>query len=403
MPSFKYLIVGGGMTADAAVSGIREVDANGSIGLISAEVDPPYDRPPLTKGLWKNGSFDEIWRSAAKDHSELHLGRRVVSIDLKNKNVSDDLGTVYSYEKLLLATGGRPRRLLFEGDEVIYYRTAADYRRLRSLTEKGDSFVVIGGGFIGSEIAASLAMNKKQVTMLFPGAGICHKIFPRELSLFLNEYYRQKGVTLLLNEKVSNLEKRGSGMLTRTEGKREIGADGVIAGLGIELNTDFARRAGLQIEDGIVVDDFLCTSARDVFAAGDVASFYDHALGKRRRVEHEDNANTMGKIAGRNMAGQHQRYDHQPFFYSDLFDLGYEAVGELDSRLETFIDWKEVNREGVIYYLQEGRVRGVLLWNLWEQVDAARKLIAEQRTYSRRELKGALEKTAADLAHLSPA
>jgi NADPH-dependent 2,4-dienoyl-CoA reductase/sulfur reductase-like enzyme len=144
------------------------------------------------------------------------------------------------------------------------------------------------------------------------------------------------------------------------------------------------------VENGIVVDEFLRTSHPDIYAAGDVAAFYNPALGKRIRVEHEDNANSMGRLTGLNMAGKSEPYHHLPFFYSDMFDLGYEAVGEVDARLETFADWKRPNEEGVIYYLQNDRVRGVLLWNVWEQVEAARQLIAEPGPFTAKDLKGRL-------------
>ena len=197
MAHYRYLILGGGMTADAAVRGIRQVDTAGSIGLISAESNPPYNRPPLTKGLWKGKALDTIWRKTDSQGAELHLGRLVQTLDPRNKQVTDDQGTVYTFDKLLLASGATPRRLPFGHDEVIYYRTVDDYRRLRALSDQGGRFAVIGGGFIGSEIAAALAMNGRQVVMVFPGEGIAGRIFPRELALFLNDYYRQKGVEVL--------------------------------------------------------------------------------------------------------------------------------------------------------------------------------------------------------------
>jgi 3-phenylpropionate/trans-cinnamate dioxygenase ferredoxin reductase subunit len=383
VPDYAYLIVGGGMTADAAVRGIREVDPNGSVGVLSADTHPPYDRPPLTKGLWKDKSPDSIWRHTESQRVTLHLGRTARRLDPQGKRVTDDQGTVYGYGRLLLATGGTPRRLPCGGDQIVYYRTVDDYQRLRALAAtKGRRFVVIGGGFIGSEVAAALALNGVNVTIAFPDAGIGARMFPADLSAFLNDFYRRKGVEVLTGQSVTGVERRdGRAVVTardaRGPAQRELMADGVVAGIGIVPNVELAKAAGLDVDNGILVDASLRTSRPEIYAAGDVANFYNPALDRRLRVEHEDNANTMGRLAGQAMAGRTVVYDHLPFFYSDLFELGYEAVGEVDSRLQTVADWKQPYREGVIYYLRDARVRGVLLWNVWEQVDAARKLIAE--------------------------
>ncbi len=394
MTNYQYLIIGGGMTAAAAVDGIREVDPTGSIGIVSMDSDPPYNRPPLSKGLWKGDPVDGIWRKPKGNAPELHLGRTIKKIIPQERRAVDDQGNVFTYGKLLLATGGTPRRLPFEDDQMIYFRTLADYRRLRALTEKGEHFAVIGGGFIGSEIAAALAMNGKKVTMIFPGHEVGERIFPRDLAQYVSGVYKAKKVELLGGEKVVAFGAQGNQRALKTASGKTILVDAVVAGIGIEPNIELAESIGLTTEKGIIVDEFLRTGEADIYAAGDVAVFHNPALGKRMRVEHEDNANTMGRLAGRNMAGKSEPYDHLPFFYSDMFELGYEAVGELDSRLEMFADWKRPNEEGVVYYLKEGRVRGVLLWNVWEQVEAARKLIAEPGPFTRENLKGRLpEKT----------
>ncbi|NJD60947.1 MAG: NAD(P)/FAD-dependent oxidoreductase, partial [Anaerolineae bacterium] len=193
MAAYKYLIIGAGMTADAAVRGIRELDKDGTIAIIGSDSNPPYNRPPLTKALWKGKSLDSIWRRTEQFTVDLHLGRTVQSIDPQAKTVRDDRGDEYSYEKLLLATGGTPRKLPFGDEGIIYYRSLEDYQKLRELSSQKEHFGVVGGGFIGSEIAAALAMNGKKVTMLFLDAGIGAHIYPLELSEYLNEYFRQKG------------------------------------------------------------------------------------------------------------------------------------------------------------------------------------------------------------------
>ena len=388
MKHYKYLIIGGGLAGDAATKGIRELDAEGSIGLISMEPDPPYMRPNLSKGLWKGRPVEKIWRKT-EERAELHLNRKIVRLDLEKKLVVDDVGDEYTYDKLLIATGGTPNHLPFGNGNIIYYRDFQDYQRLRALAEQGEQFVVIGGGFIGSEIAAALSMVGRKVSLIFPGNAISDNIFPHDLAQFLNDYYREKGIEVVAGDTAASVQKEGDRIVVHTGSGRAFEADGVVAGIGIHPNLDLARESGLKVNSGIIVNERLETSAPDVYAAGDVASFLHSALDKRTRVEHEDNAVQMGKIAGRNMAGASETYTHVPMFYSDLFDLGYEAVGEMSSKMKTVEDWQEEPfKKGVVYYLDDGRVRGVLLWNVWDKVEDARALMHERGPFEEKDLKG---------------
>ncbi|MGR9046952.1 MAG: NAD(P)/FAD-dependent oxidoreductase [Gammaproteobacteria bacterium] len=395
MASYHYLIIGGGMTAYGGIRGIRAVDPTGSIGVIGTESHPPYKRPPLSKGLWQDKPIEKIWYQFEEQNLTMHLGRTVQTLIPADKRVVDDKGEVYHYDKLLLATGGNAIRLPFGGDDIIYFRDLDDYHKLRALADQKQRFAVIGGGFIGSEIAAALAMNGKQAVMVFPEEGIGARLFPHDLNQFLNGYYQNKGVEVLPGQIVTGLTRERDRLVLNmrsAEGSEErtLEVDAVVGGIGIRPNVQLAEQAGLPVDNGIIVDELLRAGNPDIYAAGDVANFYNPSLDARIRVEHEDNALTMGKHAGRNMAGESQPYHHLPYFYSDLFELGYEAVGRTDARLETVEDWVEPFKKGVVYYLQERKVRGVLLWNVWERVESARALIAEPGPLSAGDLKGRL-------------
>ncbi len=388
MPHYDYLIIGGGMTANAAVKGIRSVDKSGTIGIVSDEQHPPYKRPPLSKALWKGDPIESIWLNDATEHASIHTSCLIKKINVKEKKAINDSGDTFTYTRLLLATGGSVRKLPYEAEGVIYYRTLNDFNILKQRTKSTQSIVVIGGGFIGSEIAASLAMNNQKVTMIFPQDGIGARVYPPSLSMFLNKYYKSKGVDIYAGESVSSVTLEKGVYKIKTSASKEIPADIVVAGIGIQPNTELAEEAGIKVANGITVNEVLQTSDPDVYAAGDVAGFFNPSLGKTIRVEHEDNALAMGETAGKNMAGAKEAYHHLPFFYSDLFDLGYEAVGELNNKLEVVEDWKEEFKEGVVYYLEQQRVRGVLLWNTWGQLESARSLIAEKGPFTGDTLKG---------------
>jgi 3-phenylpropionate/trans-cinnamate dioxygenase ferredoxin reductase subunit len=389
---YRYLIVGGGLTGDGACRGIREHDPDGAIGLFAEESHEPYLRPPLTKGLWKGKAEETIFRGTPELGVSLHTGRTIVSIDPDARRATDDAGDTHTYERLLLATGGTPRRLDDAPDDVIYYRTLDHYRHLREIAGDGVRVAVIGGGFIGSEIAAALTVNDCDVTIVFPDDGIGAKVFPAELASFVNGYYRDKGVEVLPEETVARVARANGGLRVTTESGRDVDADAVVAGLGILPRTDLAEQAGLPVDDGILVDDRgRVQGHEDVFAAGDVARFPVAALGGTRRVEHENHARTHGKHVGENMAGADAPYDYLPFFYSDLFELGYEAVGDVESRLETFAEWAEPNRKGVVCYVEDGKPRGFLLWDVWDKVDAARELIVAGKAVDSAALRALME------------
>lgn len=375
MPDYDYLLIGGGMAADAAARGIRDADPDGTIGLIGAEPFAPYNRPPLSRGLWQDYSEDEIMRETDELGVDLHLGRTATNIDRQRRQVTDDSGTTYGYRKLLLATGGQPRRLSGPDDGVIYYRTLADYRRLRQLTSEPARVLVIGGGWIGAELAAVLTDVGHSVAMAFPEPGLLARLLPAGLSSSLTEQFRSRGVTVHAGRLVRSAV---NGLVTFEDGAQEQEQyDAVVAGLGIIPATGLAEASGLTVSDGIEVDEFMQTSDPDILAAGDVASVFSPALGMRRRVEHEENANLTGWYAGQAMAQLRQPFTLLPMFYSELFGQSIDGVGLVDSGMETVERWEEPDLRGTIYYLADGRVKGALMWNSPGRIGHARELIEQ--------------------------
>ncbi len=378
-----YLIVGAGLAGASAVEGIRERDPKRSIAIIGAEEHLPYDRPPLSKQLWfgKKEVKDIFLHDRAfydRNGVKLFVGRRVVALDVKTKPVNDSKGASHRFEKLLLATGGTPQSLPIPGGdltEICYYRVLDDYQRMRREAAQGKSAVIIGGGFIGSEMAAALCVNKLNVTMIYPSAHLCDRVFPEDLGLAMERLYQSRGIRILKGQKPASFERKGSKFVVQTSGGGKVETDLVIVGIGIKPAVELADRASLATGDGIIVNEYLQTAHSDIYAAGDNARFPYQALGQQARMEHWDNALNQGKHAGRNMAGAREAFTYMPYFFSDLFEFGYEAVGEVNSRMETLADWQKPFDTGVIYYLRNSKIRGTMMCNVWKKVEAARILI----------------------------
>lgn len=387
---YPYIIVGGGLTGASAIEGIRSRDAEGAILLLSLENHPPYHRPPLSKDLWFGKSTldklpvhpDTFYR---EQKVELILRREVIELDPASRTIWDDRGTQCTYDKLLLATGGRPRLLEAEnatGEGIQYFRSLEDYLYLASQIQHVRHALVIGGGFIGLELAAALRHAGKEVTLLYKDEYPLRRVLPRDLGLFVADYYREKGVEIVSGESVAAFEIRHGEITAMTHSQNTVNTELVLIGAGISPNVELAEAAGLDVGNGIEVDEYARTSDANIYAAGDVAEFPSLALEMRTRVEHWDHAIQHGKAAGANMAGADLPYAALPMFFSDFFELGWEAVGDLDSSRTVETVWTEPLREGVLFYLRDDTVCGALLWNRWGLVDWARDLIRARKPMS---------------------
>ncbi|MDF2579761.1 MAG: FAD-dependent oxidoreductase [Microbacterium sp.] len=382
------------MVADAAARGIREIDDNATIGILSADVDEPYTRPALSKKLWTDPDFtwDQVPLGTAEDtRADIRLKAVVTEIDRDGRTVLVGDGERVGYRRLLLATGSRPHEVdAPDSDRVLFFRSAEDYRRLRELATEARRIVVVGGGYIGAELAAGLVQNDVEVDLVFPSRTLGDGTFPPQLADRYEGLFRDAGVRLVAGRRVDEVvagESDADGPdavldVVLDDGSRLRG-DAVVLGLGVSPVTDLAEQAGLTVDDGVVVDESLATSDDAIWAAGDIASYPDRLLG-RTRVEHVDNAQEMGRAAGRSMAGSGEAYRHTPYFYSQVFGVRWEAVGTLDPDLDTLVvevGDDEAGARTVVYYRDEsGAPVGVLLWNVADATDAARLVLAEAPT-----------------------
>lgn len=379
----EYLIIGSGLAGTSAIEGIRAVDTKGSIGMVGAERDLPYDRPPLSKKLWfGKKKIEDIYLHEESFYREsgvdLFPGIHVAALNSAEKYVIDRAGRRYRFGKLLLATGGAPRILDIPGgnlEGIYYFRTLEDYRQLRQQAEEKRSAVVIGGGFIGSELAAALNVGKLEVTMIYPSGHMGDRVFPEDLGVSIEKTYENRNIRIMKKQRPVAIERNGPAFTVHTNTGRGVTSDLVLVGIGIRPAVGLAEQAGLSTGDGILVNEYLQTSNPDIYAAGDNARFPYRALNQQMRLEHWDNALNQGKQAGRNMAGAHEPFKYMPYFFSDLFEFGYEAVGEVNSQMEIVADWQKPYDTGVLYYTRAGVVRGMMMCNVWDKIEEARDRI----------------------------
>jgi NADPH-dependent 2,4-dienoyl-CoA reductase/sulfur reductase-like enzyme len=337
MDGSKFVILGGGMVAGYAAQQLVELGLKpGELTILSADNSVPYERPPLSKGFLAGKDSEEAIRINPErfynTHGiELKLECEISAVDAKRKRVTLKSGGEYSFAKLIIATGARPRRLNIPGADLrnLYYlRTLDDSKIIRSAVEKAKHAVVIGGGFIGMEVAAVLAQKEVSVAMVLSDDRILKRLFSPGTSNFFEAYYVARGVRLMKSTAVSEL--RGDGVVSSAvlANGQTIPCELVVAGIGVQPATEMLANSGLEVADGVMVNEYLETSQADVLAAGDVANYQDVLFKRRRRVEHWDNAVSQGQYCARALVGERTPFKHVPYFFSDVFDLSYEYWGD---------------------------------------------------------------------------
>jgi 3-phenylpropionate/trans-cinnamate dioxygenase ferredoxin reductase component len=377
----KFVIVGASVAGATAAAELRTRGFDGRIALIGAEREIPYERPPLSKAYLlgkapRESAFVREPDFYDKHQVELMLDTRVTSIDPASGRVTLDSKGELEFDRLLLATGAEPRRLQIPGAElegVYYLRTLADSDALRERFKAGGHAVVVGSGWIGSEVAAAARQDGLEVTMLDPHKLPNERIFGREIGEFYRDVHASHGVELMLGEEVQSFDGAGSVQRVRTASGRVVECDFVVAGIGVIARTELAKAAGLELANGVAVDASLQSSAANVYAAGDVADAWHPFYKQRIRVEHWYNALNQGPVAARGMAGDAAEYDRIPYFFSDQYDVSMEYSGYATEWDQVVFRGERESGKFVAFWIKDGRVvagMNVNVWDVNEQVQA---------------------------------
>jgi NADPH-dependent 2,4-dienoyl-CoA reductase/sulfur reductase-like enzyme len=333
----KYLILGGGMVAGYAAKELANRDLKpGELAIVSADGVVPYERPPLSKGFL-SGKDNETsilinnpdWY---REHGiEVRLDTVIEHIDPSKKLVQSNIREEFEYEHLLLATGARARKLDCPGNDlgsVFYLRSLRDSEAIRSKSAAAKTAVIIGGGFIGMEVASVLAQKSIQSTLIVREDRVWSRVFTPVMSAFFEQYYTAHGVRIVQQARVAAIEGKGTVQAVLLGDREKLSCDLMVVGVGAVPVTELLEKTGVAIDDGIVVNEYLEASQAGIYAAGDVANYPDAIFKKRRRVEHWDNAVSQGQHWARGVVGERQPSVHVPYFFSDVFDLSYELWGD---------------------------------------------------------------------------
>ena len=392
MSGSRFVILGGGMVAGYAAKRCVELGLkSGELTIVSADTSVPYERPPLSKGFLAGKDSEEAIRINPSDFYrergiEVRLGCEVSAVDPKRKRLVTKTGEELGYQKLIVATGARPRTLDIPGAKlakVHYLRTLDDSKAIRGTTEKARRAVVIGGGFIGMEVAAVLAQRGVEVTMVLSEDRIWKRLFTLQMSAFFEDYYAARGVRMIRSAKVTELRGDGAVNSVALAGGEAIPCDMVVAGIGAQPSVEVLAGSGLDVADGVVVNEYLETNHSDVYAAGDLANYYDVIFERRRRVEHWDNAVSQGQHCAEALMGKRSAFRHVPYFFSDVFDLSYEYWGDASGAEEVVHRGDLSSNSFSAWWLSQGRLVAAFAMNRPdEEREAAPKWIEARQALS---------------------